>query len=317
MAEGPLGEALRKEYLGDPEATYKGMVTQSEPMTAEEFRKLPVEKQADLCPTSVANDLKAGVAAVMERDAEKLTKRTVDAGDKAAVASNDIRTAEIDARMKVLGNEGEALRAAYARWVYGIDRRDAKLPSIAGDLLQSGPERLHAIALLQKELDEFTARQKHHLGTGNGLEMAHMKKAQTDLQAAKADLAKDAQAFVVELKKQADVDVTDEAKEKPIATIDRLTRWGITLIGAGLLIGLFTRVWCVAGAGFLVMTYLSHPTVPWLPLPPGTEGNPLFINKNLIEALGLLVILAHPTGRWLGLDALVHRIAFPRAVDPV
>jgi len=316
VAEGPLGEALRKEYIGDPEATYKGMLQQSEPMAPEEFRKLPVEKQADLCPAAVANDLKAGVAAVLERDADKLTKRTVDANDKAAVASNDIRNAEIDARMKLLGNEGQALRAAYARWVYGADRRDAKMPYIAGDLMQSAPERLHAIALLQKELDEFTGRQKHRLGTGNGLEMAHVKKAQTDLQTAKVELAKDAQAFVVELKKQADIDVKDDAKEKPIQRIDWLTRWGITLIGAGLLIGLFTRVWCLAGAGFLVMTYLSHPTVPWLPLPPGTEGNPLFINKNLIEALGLLVIFAHPTGRWLGLDALVHRLVFPRAGDP-
>ena len=28
------------------------------------------------------------------------------------------------------------------------------------------------------------------------------------------------------------------------------------------------------------MTYLTHPPFPWLPLPPNTEGNPLFINKN-------------------------------------
>ena len=53
------------------------------------------------------------------------------------------------------------------------------------------------------------------------------------------------------------------------------------------------------------------------PLPPGTEGNPLFINKNLIEALALLALAAHPTGRWLGLDALVHRIVFPKVGDPV
>jgi len=59
-----------------------------------------------------------------------------------------------------------------------------------------------------------------------------------------------------------------------------------------------------------VMTYLAHPTVPWLPLPPGTEGSPLFINKNLVMAFGLLVVLAHPTGRWLGLDALLGRVVF-------
>ena len=42
----------------------------------------------------------------------------------------------------------------------------------------------------------------------------------------------------------------------------------------------------------------------------GTEGNPIFVNKNVIEALGLLVVMVHPTGRWLGLDAIIHRMIF-------
>ena len=64
--------------------------------------------------------------------------------------------------------------------------------------------------------------------------------------------------------------------------------------------GLFTRLACLLGAGFLVMTYLTHPPFPWYPLPPNTEGNPLFINKNVIECLALLVLATFPTGRWLG-----------------
>ena len=331
VAEGPFGEKLRKDYLGDPESVYPAMLDRSEPMTADEFRKLPVEKQADLCPAGVTNELKAGVAAVLERDKDMLKKSLAIPEDQAAMAANDIRNAEIDSRMKLLGNEGQALRAKYARWVYGVDRREAKVNMIAGDLQQSAPERLHSIDLLQRELDEFTSRQQKRLGTGNGIEMARTKKAQTELQTAKADLAKDAKAFVVELEKEATFDPPKESPprmirvlnsvgidsfQRPIEAIDWLTRWTITAIGAGLLLGLFTRVWCLAGIGFLVMTYLSHPTVPWLPLPPGTEGNPLFINKNLIEALGLLVILAHPTGRWLGLDALIHRLVFPRSPGP-
>ena len=71
--------------------------------------------------------------------------------------------------------------------------------------------------------------------------------------------------------------------------------------------GLFTRVACVLAAGFLVMTYLAHPPFPWYPLPPNTEGNPVFINKNVIEALALLALACYPTGRWLGLDAIVLR----------
>ena len=38
--------------------------------------------------------------------------------------------------------------------------------------------------------------------------------------------------------------------------------------------------------------------------------HPLFINNNLIIALALLVVFVHPTGRWLGLDALLCRLIF-------
>ena len=66
------------------------------------------------------------------------------------------------------------------------------------------------------------------------------------------------------------------------------------VVGACLLAGLFTRLACLVGAGFLVMTYLTHPPFPWYPLPPNTEGNPLFVNKNVIEALALLVLAMLP-----------------------
>ena len=328
VAEGPLGERLRKEYIGDPEKVYTGMLKQSDPMTADDFKKLTLDQQAERCHPDVAKDLRTtgtenSAAAEVEAekaktalgalpdgatDAEKKTKK--DAKDKADAA---------EYRARLLRDEAMQLRAAYARWVYGVDRIEAKVGYVTGGegaLQFTAPERLHYIGLLQKELDEYTTRQKYNLGTGTGIEQARTKKAQTDLQTAKAELANDSIAFVKDLKKAAGIEVKDEPKEKPIRRIDWLTRWGITIIGAGLLMGLFTRVWCIAGAGFLVMTYLSHPTVPWLPLPPGTEGNPLFINKNLIEALALLALAAHPTGRWLGLDALVHRLVYPRAADP-
>jgi uncharacterized membrane protein YphA (DoxX/SURF4 family) len=104
--------------------------------------------------------------------------------------------------------------------------------------------------------------------------------------------------------------VTPPKPPSPMASPDWWTRWGITAIGAMLLLGLFTRVACLAGGIFLVLTYLAHPPFPWLPLPPGTEGNPVFINKNVIEFLGLMVVMVHPTGRWLGLEALIHRLVF-------
>lgn len=105
-------------------------------------------------------------------------------------------------------------------------------------------------------------------------------------------------------------------KKSPITQLDFVTMWVITAVGVMLLAGLFTPLACLVGVGFLVLTYLTHPPFPWLALPPGTEGNPVFVNKNVIEALALMVIFVHPTGRWMGLDALLHRMIFRNALDP-
>ncbi len=110
--------------------------------------------------------------------------------------------------------------------------------------------------------------------------------------------------------------IAPPATTSKIETIDLQTRWALTAIGAMLLLGLFTPLACLAGGAFLVLTYLTHPPFPWLPAPPGTEGNPVFVNKNAIEFLGLMVVLVHPTGRWMGIDAILHRMFFRNAPDP-
>ncbi len=102
--------------------------------------------------------------------------------------------------------------------------------------------------------------------------------------------------------------VVTVAEPKKIERLDKITMWVLTIAGACLLAGLFTRPAALVCVAFLVLTYLAHPPYPWLPLPPNTEGNPVFVNKNAIEALALLVIVCFPTGRWLGLDALLYRL---------
>lgn len=89
-----------------------------------------------------------------------------------------------------------------------------------------------------------------------------------------------------------------------IEIINALTRWGLLAIGLGLLAGLFTRLWCILGAGFLLMTYLAAPPMPWWPTPPQQEGTYLFVNKNVVEMLALLLLATTYSGRWFGLDAL-------------
>lgn len=116
---------------------------------------------------------------------------------------------------------------------------------------------------------------------------------------------------------------------------DLATKWGVTLVGLGLITGTFTRLSVLGAMFFLVLFYLALPPWPetmlgldmmrqvqhplWTGLAqPGREGNYLFIDKNVIEFLALLVLLAFNTGRFMGLDALLNsrrRAKKPPATD--
>src|SRR5262249_4754514 len=95
-------------------------------------------------------------------------------------------------------------------------------------------------------------------------------------------------------------------KSSQVERIDWLTRYGLTAVGACLLLGLFTRAACLGGAAFLLMFYLTMPALPWVPENLRTEGHYYYINKNLIEMLALLALATTHSGRWLGLDGLLR-----------
>jgi uncharacterized membrane protein YphA (DoxX/SURF4 family) len=97
-----------------------------------------------------------------------------------------------------------------------------------------------------------------------------------------------------------------------LAHLDWITKWGLTLVGLGLLLGLFTRTSSAAGAFFLVLFYLEMAPFPWLAQSPMNEGHYLYINKTLIEALALLALATTRSGRWFGLDGLMQFLPRPR-----
>jgi uncharacterized membrane protein YphA (DoxX/SURF4 family) len=202
-----------------------------------------------------------------------------------------------------------AAKAAYARWVYGVDRHDCKVKGITGDAALTAPQRLDHLEWVKRKAKEAEERETNGLGNGTGTDAKRVAEFRVDAITAESDLARDANSFIAELKK--DLNGGKAADEAPAESrgqlLDRVTMWFLVSVGAFLMAGLFTRLSCLLAAGFLVMTYLAHPPFPWYPLPPNTEGNPVFINKNVIEALALFVLMCYPTGRWLGLDALVLR----------
>lgn len=91
--------------------------------------------------------------------------------------------------------------------------------------------------------------------------------------------------------------------------IDLLTTYGLMAIGGGLMLGLFTRFFCLAGAVFLASIVLAQPAWPTIypPLPP-SAGHLLVVNKELIEMLALLALAALPVGRWAGLDFFIYNL---------
>jgi uncharacterized membrane protein YphA (DoxX/SURF4 family) len=90
--------------------------------------------------------------------------------------------------------------------------------------------------------------------------------------------------------------------------VDRATAWGLTISGLLLLFGLWSRLGAWLGALLVLMFYLCQPPLPWVPIPERAEGYYLYVNKNLIEALALAVLGVVPSGRWFGLDGLIHAI---------
>jgi uncharacterized membrane protein YphA (DoxX/SURF4 family) len=81
----------------------------------------------------------------------------------------------------------------------------------------------------------------------------------------------------------------------------------LTAIGFCLLIGFCTRLAALGGAAFMafvVMTTWPWPTV--YPPEPPVVGHALFIGKDFIEMIALLVVSSTAVGRWGGVDYFVH-----------
>lgn len=88
--------------------------------------------------------------------------------------------------------------------------------------------------------------------------------------------------------------------------LDRGVAVALLVAGLFLMLGLFTQLGCALALTLLMLFYLS--AIPLLGVPEArTEGTYLIVNKNLIEAVGVGVLLVFRTGRIAGLDYLRHR----------
>jgi thiosulfate dehydrogenase [quinone] large subunit len=103
------------------------------------------------------------------------------------------------------------------------------------------------------------------------------------------------------------------ARPDQLANADLVTMWGLTIVGALLILGLFTRLASVAGMAFILLFYLSTPPFVGYFYSLPTEGSYLIVNKNLVELCALIVILVTGTGRFAGLDRILHSLLARRS----
>ena len=92
-----------------------------------------------------------------------------------------------------------------------------------------------------------------------------------------------------------------------------ITMYGLTIVGVLLMLGLFTRLAAAGGIGFILLFYLCNPPFVGYFYAIPTEGTYLIVNKNLVELGALVVILVTGSGRFAGLDRILHRLFARRA----
>ena len=80
---------------------------------------------------------------------------------------------------------------------------------------------------------------------------------------------------------------------------------GLTAIGLLLIIGLFERPALIGGAILLGFYFLSHPPLIGMQYAMPSEGNYLFVDKNLIELVLMILLYTIPTSHIVGLKRII------------
>jgi thiosulfate dehydrogenase [quinone] large subunit len=91
-----------------------------------------------------------------------------------------------------------------------------------------------------------------------------------------------------------------------LANVNLMTMWGLVAIGLGLIVGCLTRTAAVSGILLILLIYFCNPPFVGYFYSIPTEGSYIVVNKNLVEAAGLLVIALTNTGQVAGLDRFIH-----------
>jgi thiosulfate dehydrogenase [quinone] large subunit len=99
------------------------------------------------------------------------------------------------------------------------------------------------------------------------------------------------------------------ANAKVVVVADFLNRWGLTLIGLGVMLGFLTQIALFSGMFILIVYYCSHPALASVTYAMPQEGSYLIVNKTLIEIFVMAVLMVFPTDHIAGIDRVVSKLS--------
>jgi len=146
-------------------------------------------------------------------------------------------------------------------------------------------------------------------------EFDHLKRVREETASKGAEVAGPVKAMDSEMQEKAMELLTVEQLQlgppspplTPLRIADIMTIGGLTVLGALLIAGLFTRFAALSAAFMIFGFYMAMPPWPGVPEVPGPEHS-FIVNKNLVEVIALLVFVTLPSGRWFGIDAYLARM---------
>jgi uncharacterized membrane protein YphA (DoxX/SURF4 family) len=191
----------------------------------------------------------------------------------------------------------------------GVSGPDAEIPMTTPERVQEYQSAREEVEQAKREESFFAYGTTARLKAAKETEAALRKELQDDLDTQYADLKKALREELTwEQKRMAlPAELPVAAGWANLAWIDATVKWGLTIVGALLIVGLLTRLASVAGSLYMLAFYLAMPAVP------GSEvlGSPshfLIINGNIIEILALLAIATSQPGRRYGIDLLLRTL---------
>ncbi len=318
LVDGPTNHAVKLSALpesvplNDPRTSTDESLAKIVTYDAE--RKLLLADPTTPLESSEIDELKSYVDASREAGGEIVGGSELDREYYASVENLGVRSQRLSYRQRLkalLLGDPERLGATAVR------RGDTSVyvPEMGTKLTKDGSTDLLKYGEVQRYRDMLADYEKQLAEATTDYQHDHLAKMSQVIQQKRVGLVQPVIGLEQELLSEAWELLTPDQlaagqldwENKPIHNINRMTIWSLLILGGLLIVGLFTPLAAIAGAGMLLMFYLAMPPFPGVPEAPGPEHS-LIVNKNLIEAVALLAIAFIPTGRWFGLDGLYSRM---------